>query len=384
MTRRIVGIDIARAFAILLVTWKHSMASFGARGQLDGAANVGLELLMQLATPIFLILFGAMLELVYRPRFEAGKSVETAKRLYKRAMQCYGYYALAIIVFFLVMGTYSLMSLPLVFTGFISVPYSHLLAFYTVALALSPMLLALRARLGLFPLVALALLVHLAHPVLNQLPQAPLIFGRDYLQHMSGFLYGQGVDFIGPSLIHGLSLVVLGMLFGAGLRPKNGEADAMTVSPRASLWMAGIVVLAIAYYWNWSAPEATMDALLDATLRIESHPLYFSVGVLGALAITWFFIFTHDLRGLKFGYPIRVFGRRSLFAFGIGNILCYIAPSSMVTVFGMWGSVLALFLSVCVLTIIYDQYEERRSKAGGAATFFGVQKRLASFGYMRR
>ncbi|GAB5454673.1 MAG: hypothetical protein Hens2KO_09020 [Henriciella sp.] len=360
------------------------MASFGARGQLDGIANVGLELLMQLATPIFLILFGAMLELVYRPRFEAGKSVETAKRLYKRALQCYGYYALAIIVFFLVMGTYSLMSLPLVFTGFISVPYSHLLAFYTVALALSPMLLALRARLGLFPLVALALLVHLAHPILNQLPQAPLIFGRDYLQHMSGFLYGQGVDFIGPSLIHGLSLVVFGMLFGRGLRPTNNQTDAMAVSPRASLWVAGAAVLAIACYWDWSAPEATLDALLDATLRIESHPLYFSIGILGALAITWFFILTHDLRGLKFGYPIRVFGRRSLFAFGIGNILCYIAPSSMVMVFGMWGSVLALFLSVCVLTIIYDQYEEYRSKAGGAPTFFGLRKRLAYFGYMRR
>lgn len=384
MTRRIVGIDIARAFAILLVTWKHSMASFGARGQLDGAANVGLELLMQLATPIFLILFGAMLELVYRPRFEAGQSVETAKRLYKRALQCYGYYALAIIVFFLVMGTYSLMSLPLVFTGFISVPYSHLLAFYTVALALSPILLALRARLGLFPLVTMAVLVHLAHPILNQLPQAPLIFGRDYLQHMSGFLYGQGVDFIGPSLIHGLSLVVLGMLFGRGLRPTNNQTGAMSVSPSTSLWMAGAAILVIAGCWDWSSSQTSMDALLGATLRMESHPLYFSIGVLGALALTWFFIFTHDLCGLKFGYPIRVFGRRSLFAFGIGNILCYIAPSSMITIFGMWGSVLALFLSVCVLTIIYDQYEEHRPKRAYVAMVFGWLKRRSSTRYVRR
>ena len=87
MKQRIVGIDLARSFAILLVTWKHSMASFGARGQLEGVANVGLELLIQLATPTFLILFGAMLELVYRPRFEAGKRIETAKRLYRRAWQ---------------------------------------------------------------------------------------------------------------------------------------------------------------------------------------------------------------------------------------------------------------------------------------------------------
>lgn len=381
MKQRIVGIDLARSFAILLVTWKHSMASFGARGQLEGAANVGLELLMQLATPIFLILFGAMLELVYRPRFEAGKRIETAKRLYRRAWQCYGYYALAIISFFLIMGTYSLKSLPLVFTGFISVPYSHLLAFYTVALALSPWLLALRLRVGLVPLVSVALLVHLAHPFMNNLPQAPLLFGKDYLQHMSGFLYGQGVDFIGPSLVHGLSLVILGMLFGSGLRPSTDSAGKMTLSSTISLWMVGTACVTIAYCWDWSSPEHTMNTLLDATLRMESHPLYFSIGLLGTLIITWVCLASHDLRGLKFGYPIRVFGRRSLFAFGIGNILCYIAPPSLMLVFGMWGSVLALFLTVCVLTILYDQYEEHRPEGGYGAKVYAAMKRRVPWGF---
>ncbi|MEL6667042.1 MAG: OpgC domain-containing protein [Pseudomonadota bacterium] len=376
MSKRIVGIDVARSLAILLVTWKHSMASFGARGQLEGVANIGLELLMQLATPIFLILFGAMLELVYRPRFEAGRAVETSRRLYRRALQCYGYYALAIVVFFLVMGTYSLKALPLVFTGFISVPYSHLLAFYTAALALSPWLLALRSRGGLFPIVSVALLIHLAHPLMNQLPQAPLLFGRDYLQHMSGFLYGQGVDFIGPSLIHGLSLVIIGMLFGAGLRPSNHVAVIKGFSPVVSLWIAGGASLVIAVCWNWSSPQSTLEALLGATLRIESHPLYFSVGVLGALAMTWFFIVTHDLRGMRFGYPILVFGRRSLFAFGVGNILSYIAPNSLTQVFGLWGSVLALFLTVCILTMIYDQCTEYNSRDGYRVTIRRLANRL--------
>ncbi|NQY40771.1 MAG: OpgC domain-containing protein [Henriciella sp.] len=378
MSTRIVGIDLARSSAILLVTWKHSMASFGARGQLEGVANIGLELLMQLATPIFLILFGAMLELVYLPRYEADKAAETAKRLYRRAWQCYGYYALAIIVFFLVMGTYSLKALPLVFTGFISVPYSHLLAFYTVALALSPWLLALRSRVGLFPVVSVALAIHFAHPLISQLPQAPLLFGRDYLQHMSGFLYGQGVDFMGPSLIHGLSLVVIGMLFGAGFRPSSHRSAAKALSPTMSLWIAGGASLVIAFCWNWSSPHSTLDDLLEASLRIESHPLYFSVGVLGALGMTWFFVLTHDLRGMRFGYPIRVFGRRSLFAFGIGNILCYIAPSSLTEVLGLWGSVLALFLTVCLLTLIYDKYADYRPEGGYASMFRRVMKRIVT------
>lgn len=384
MSNRIVGIDLARSLAILLVTWKHSMASFGARGQLEGVANMSLELLMQLATPIFLILFGAMLELVYRPRYEAGKAAETSRRLYRRALQCYGYYALAIIVFFLVMGTYSLKALPLVFTGFISVPYSHLLAFYTAALALSPWLIDLRNRVGLVPIVSAALLLHLAHPIVNQLPPAPLLFGRDYLQHMSGFLYGQGVDFIGPSLIHGLSLVAIGMLFGAGLRPSKRASGTIALSSAASVCMAVVAGLVIALSWDWSSPHSTLDALLGATLRIESHPLYFGIGILGALVTTWFFMITHDRLGMRFCYPIRVFGRRSLFAFGIGNILSYIAPSSVTELFGLWGSVFALFLTVCVLTVIYDQYAEQRGQGRYSTMLAALIGRIFSTRHARR
>ena len=360
MSKRIIGIDLARAIAILLVTWKHSMASFGARGHLEGWTSIALELVMQLATPIFLILFGAMLELVYRPRFERGQKRDTVRRLHKRALQCYGYYCLAILVFFFVMGTYSAKALPLVFTGFISVPYSHLLAFYTVALAIAPLLIVARLRFGLWPLIAAALLIHLAHPVFQQLSPAPEIFGRDYLQHMSGFLYGKGVDFIGPSLIHGISLVCFGMLFGHGLIPKSSGGRPASISPTISVWMAAAAALIIASHWNWSASMESLNLLVDASLRIDSHPMYFAVGTLGAIGLTWICILLFDVLRLKTGRVLRIFGRRSLFAFGIGNIIANIAPASLVTTFGLWGSVTGLFATVCLLTILYDQYELRR------------------------
>lgn len=360
MKARIIGIDIARAVAILLVTWKHSMASFGARGVLEGWTHYCLEILMQLATPIFLILFGAMLELVYRPRFERGLEREIARRLYKRSLQCYGYYALAIIVFFTVMGTYSIMSLPLVFTGFISVPYSHLLAFYTAALALAPLLILTRIRFGLGPLICAALLVHFAHPIFLQLPPAPELFGRDYLQHMSGFIYGKGVDFIGPSLVHGLSLVCFGMLFGYSLKPTRTAAGVLLMSPRVSLIMVAICIVIIGAYFNWQSPTDSLQNLIAAELRINSHPLYFSIGILGAIIVTWVFIALNDLLQLGIGRSLQVFGRRSLFAFGVGNILAYVAPTDLVIAFGLWGSVLALFLLICVLTLIYDQVEKHQ------------------------
>ncbi len=378
MNARIIGIDITRAFAILLVTWKHSMASFGARGVLDGWAHYSLEILMQLATPVFLILFGAMLELVYRPRFERGLAHETARRLYKRALQCYGYYALAIVVFFTLMGTYSAMSLPLVFTGFISVPFSHLLAFYTAALALAPLLILARIRFGLGVLIGGALLVHLAHPLFLQLPPAPELFGRDYLQHMSGFLYGKGVNFIGPSLIHGLSLVCFGMLFGSGLKPTQKADGKFRMSPRISLLMATVCVSILALCFNWRAPLESLDRLVGAELRMSSHPLYFSIGILGAIIMTWGFILLNDIFKLGVGRSLQVFGRRSLFAFGIGNILAYIAPIVWVDIFGLWGSVLLLFSIVCGLTLIYDHVEKQELLKRHYARFRSLGRRLRS------
>ena len=275
-------------------------------------------------------------------------------------MQCYGYYALAIIVFFTVMGTYSLMSLPLVFTGFISVPYSHLLAFYTAALALAPLLILARIRFGLGPLICAALLVHFAHPIFLQLPPAPELFGRDYLQHMSGFIYGKGVDFIGPSLIHGLSLVCFGMLFGYGLKPTGTASGVLLMSPRVSLIMAAVCIVIIGAYFDWQSPTDNLQNVISAELRVNSHPLYFSIGILGAIIVTWVFISLNDILRLGIGRSLQVFGRRSLFAFGVGNILANIAPTELVIVLGLWGSVLALFLLVCGLTLIYDQVEKHQ------------------------
>ncbi|MEO1323976.1 MAG: OpgC domain-containing protein [Pseudomonadota bacterium] len=364
MRDRIIGIDIARGFAILLVTWKHSMASFGARGELQGWAHFGLEFVMQLATPIFLILFGAMLELVYRPRFERGLERDTARRLYKRSLQCYGYYCLAIVVFFVVMGTYSWMSLPLVFTGFISVPYSHLLAFYTAALALAPLLIIARIKFGLLSIVGSALLIQALHPVISHIPAAPELFERDYLQHMSGFLYGKGVDFMGPSLIHGLSLVGLGMLFGYGLQPNQTAAALGKSVPTISICMALGCVATIALCIIWQAPLEAIHTLISAELRITSHPLYFAIGTLGAICVTWLFIALNDIWAVGVGRSLRVFGRRSLFAFGIGNILAHVAPPSLTSLLGLWGCVIGLFGLVCGLTLIYDQVEKRQALSG--------------------
>ncbi len=98
---------------------------------------------------------------------------------------------------------------------------------------------------------------------------------------MSGFIYGKGVDFIGPSLIHGVSLVCFGMLFGYGLKPTRTASSALRVSMRVSLIMAAVCIVIIGVYFNWQSPTDSLQNLISAELRMSSDPLYFSIGILG-------------------------------------------------------------------------------------------------------
>lgn len=369
MQKRIIGIDLARGFAILLVMWKHSLASYGGIALMPAWSQTGLTLLMQLATPAFLLLFGIMLELVYLPRMQRGKVQDTAARLRQRAFQCYGYYALAVVAFFFFAGTYSAKALPFALTGFISVPFSHLLAFYTLALAAAPLLLSLRMRHGLLPLVLFAVVLQAAHPLITQLPPAPLVFGRQELQHLSGTLYGQGVDFNGPSFIHGMAIVCIGMAFGSGVSSKSsGSSFRDVIGTRSIIVMLGALVCLL-LATNWQDPAGSFSGLLDASLRKDSHPLYFAFGLLGAMVMVCVFVYLYDVLKVRTGRFLQLFGRRSLFTFGIGNILAHLAPAWLGEVLGGVGATAALFSFVCVLAFAYDQLEARNLNLRRLATY---------------
>ena len=150
------------------------------------------------------------------------------------------------------------------------------------------------------------------------------------------------------------------MLFGCALRSAQNAQGQFRSLPKRLLALVAGCLLTIAVLWNWNDPHDTFDALIDASLRIDSHPLYFSVGALGALTLSCGFILFNDVRHFRLGHSLRVFGRRSLFAFGIGNILAYIAPPALADRFGVWASVVALFSLVCILTLLYDQIERTR------------------------
>lgn len=359
MAQRIIGIDITRAIAILLVTFTHSMSAYDAHGRLTGAAHYGLEILLQSATPIFLILFGVMLELVYCRRCDLGDVLDCQRRLRRRAWHCYAYYSFVICVLFVVQGAYNWVALPMVFAFMISVPYSNLLAFYAIALSLAPGLIHLRRTYGLLPLIVTASLVHVLHPVLMHLPPGPEIAGRDYLQHLSGVIYGRGVSFYGPSLIHGVSMVCFGMLFGWALSDLKRSGYRIRQPAWRIMLLIGGLIIALIIYIDWTAPTEFLSALSDQSLRRDSHPMYFAFGMIITSVLGVMCIYLYDVCGLRYGRCLMVFGRRSLFAFGFGNALIILAPATLGHYLGRWVAVWLLFALICGLTIVYDHIVRR-------------------------
>ena len=66
---RIIGLDAARSLAIVLAMSSHVFADVGLYAHMPGPLTRIAGFAFQIATPTFILLFGTMLEVVYRPRW---------------------------------------------------------------------------------------------------------------------------------------------------------------------------------------------------------------------------------------------------------------------------------------------------------------------------
>lgn len=324
-SQRIIGIDVCRSIAILLAMLSHTLIEFRFF-HFFGDAGAVMRFVIQMAPVTFICLFGAMLEIVYKPRLDGPRRASALRQLYIRALQCYLLYCLTIVSLMLfddVSIGYALRCMLLLGAS----PYADILKFYALALLLAPALLTLRLRFGLVPLLALGLGIQFVWPLLQLIPEPPIVFGKDYLGMPLGFLYGGGQGVGGPSLLHGLSLVCIGMVLGHGVMR---FLDPAPESRRHGLLILGLLfvpsVAASALMWNWADPFATVLAIADMSLRNENHPIYFSLGLGFTVAAVLLCVLAVDVFQRSWGSRLQFMGKTSLFTFSFGNILLYAAP----------------------------------------------------------
>ena len=352
---RITGIDICRSFAILLAMFSHALVEAGTIPNMPASVAVPLRFTLQMAPPIFIILFGTMLEIVYKTRFEDGQYEQATRRLLTRALQCYLLYVVTIL---------SMLAVGLSSPGYALrcilmmgvTPYADILKFYTLALAFAPALLAFRLRWGLMPLVVVSILVHLAHPLVAAVPTPPLLAGKDYISPVLGFLTGmttQGVG--GPSVLHGMTFVIWGMVTGQAIKWMMSD-DAPKLAARGWTLLASMLVLSVAVtlrLWNWDAPLETFAGIATLTIRNANMPIYFTLGLSATVLCVVGCILLYDRLHVSFGRPVTFAGRTSLFTFSFGNVLLYLAPNLTLPPAQSWAYAVALFLAICVQSYVF-------------------------------
>lgn len=379
---RIIGLDICRSLAILTVMLSHSLteaAVFSHYAPDNGAINT-VRMLIQIAPPVFIILFGSMLEIVYRPRIEAGEGRLVTARLLTRALQCYLLYLLTLLAM-LAAGLnsvgYTLRCALLMGVT----PYADILKFYTLALAFAPALLFLRIRIGLPVLLAISLAVHFAYPLIAHIALSGTSEIARYANPVVGFLIGGDQIYVGgPSVLHAMSFVVWGILIGRIVAILAQEAvprqQALNAIGALVLMLAASVVTMEAF-WNLSAPLETVIHLADLSIRNHNEPIYFAFGLAGALLAIIACLVLYDANGFRLGRSFTFAGKTSLFTFSFGNALLYLAPRLSLSPRGAWLYALLLFLLICLQS--YAFYALQTARAGHSGRFsVWFQRRLGS------
>lgn len=352
---RIRGIDICRSIAILLAMFSHAMVAAGVLYVTDESIATPLRFTLQMAPPIFIILFGTMLEFVYKARIENGQYLQSTRRLLTRALQCYLLYVVTILSMLVVGQSTPGYALRCILMMGVT-PYADILKFYALALAMAPALLAFRIRWGLMPLVVVSLLIHLAHPLVAAVPAPPLVNEKDYLSPILGFLTGMTTQKVGgPSVLHGMTFVIWGMVVGKAIRlMMSGETPKQVTEGRRLL--GGMFAAAAAVtlmLWNWDAPMEDVAGIATLAIRNANLPLYFSLGCAVTIACVMICILLYDRMNVSFGHGVTFAGRTSLFTFSLGNVLLYLAPQITPTPVGSWIYALILFVAICLQSYIF-------------------------------
>jgi surface polysaccharide O-acyltransferase-like enzyme len=320
VSRRISGLDTARALAIFLAVCSHSFIHFGVWPLLDSDLALLLHLFTRSATPVFIILFGMMLELVYLKRLLAGKRTDCWRRLVSRAIQCYSLF-LCVVVAGVAGGKLS-PNEGIRAAVFLSEAYfANILTFYSVGLLAGILLLELRARFGLRVVAYACAVIWISYPFVKAVPDVPGSMG-----YLASLLVGVGAQ-TGPSVWQGMSLVAFGMFLG---RATEALLSSERSERKQALLLLGAIVVFISTVLAMSAMQDGLRPLLkgfaDFSYRAANHPNYYLLGSLLAIGLIGGSIAAASVLPPVVVSRLNVFGISSLFAYAFGNVVLNLLP----------------------------------------------------------
>jgi hypothetical protein len=361
VANRLLFLDAARSLAIFGALLIHCLLVFDVWEQVPaGFAKAMANGFFRSCTPVFFLLFGVMVELIYTPRaLRTGLSTATIPLL-KRSGSCWlGLFAGILAA--AVAGNMSWENAALSALNLADAPLVSVLRFYTIAMALMIPVIALRCRFGRSIPWLLVGLIWMSTPLLNLMawpePKSSLAF-------LSGFLFGYPPVWVGGSVFHNMGLVLAGVGIGQlmhhrmerGLQPFGGRGlEALTLAGLGGLCFFALQMGPMVFLRGYLG-----DGM---TLRGEHHPAYYLTGGVSALALFWILqkMIPTSADPLRIPWPVLTFGRYPLISFILGNVLLNLMPRRIEVPLAVGiGASLAFLIG---LLLFVRQIESRRPRS---------------------
>ncbi|MGB3739991.1 MAG: heparan-alpha-glucosaminide N-acetyltransferase domain-containing protein [Pontixanthobacter sp.] len=326
---RIAPIDMVRGFAILFALMSHALAQFAAQSIVLADAKIWIKLLTRSATPMFFIVFGAMLHLVYLRKAKS-EFDETREKLIARGLLCYVLF-LGITFAAFVSGKHDALFMAKSIVLLEADRFGTILAIYAVLFGIVAVTLRLALRFGVWFFAGIATAAWAANAALR-MASVPPVPG---IQQLIG--HGEG---LGPAILLTFTFVTFGVAIGEAWDRTRSWALPVSITIAA---LSALIVAAI------PDPDMTFLRSLVYEFRWQNHYAYYGYGI----AMTAVFLVIGVLTDRREpsirperGWLSR-FGRETLFAFAAGNIVLNLLPEyrgvgwegyslAVVFVLGMW------------------------------------------------
>lgn len=310
--KRIVFVDVARSFAIVLALVDHSLNDFGIWHDYPFHTFAMIKTVTSSATPTFLFLFGMMLELVYLKSLKNKGLGYVAPKLLKRSIQCYFGYLLTILAGMI--GGILTFKRAIAAALFMSnTHYGNILKLYAVMLIIAIPLLITRKKYGIRVVwIVVMALSFSSYFVFRNLP-----IEKSHLTALLSTLFGIGASG-GPSIFNSLTLVTTGMLCAGFI---SYEMKHRFIVNSGLVWIVSFVL--VAFLVQSMGAQTVVENYYSNTFRNINHPFYYLAGlnlsILIAIVFATLFPVGTTISPRLFKFLI--FGRSSLMAFTAGNVI---------------------------------------------------------------
>ncbi|MCL7965425.1 MAG: OpgC domain-containing protein [marine benthic group bacterium] len=307
-----------------------------------GTSSPFVQLLVRTATPTFIFMFGMMLELVYARRARDGGMANVSRRLLLRSAQCYVGYQLTVVA--AVLGgwlTAAEGADALLFLG--KSRFGNILRFYSVAMLLAIPILHVRLRVGPRIYGLLLAAIWLGAFALRSVDS----IDAGSLTAPIGILFGIGEMRVGPSVWHGMTLTLAGMLIATGLEGfRQPGFDLRKFYRNSAAVVAASLTIVIGLVATSSLFEVA-KSFAYFTYRSQNHVGYYAIGLIAAAGTLILFSIAIPLGRAMPAWtraPLAL-GTSSLLSFTAGNVALNLMPAGVISA----GSVYPVLASLAVI-----------------------------------